>query len=1093
MSNQLKAMLEPFRSSWLFLFVLTGIALGAHGQTRIVCSENDTLRTNLIPIGTSGNWTLLEGGGNIIWVDSSSTPVTNLANGTNVFVWSFEENGNLFSDTIRLDYQVLLADAGLDQALCANEATMQATPSPDGMGIWQLESGIGEVETPNSPTSRITQLGVGRNVFSWTVSNGICPTLYDTVTILNYGFVQAEAGIDQDICNDRTNIEGNLPAFSNGFWSAIHPEIVFENPLAASTFVYSLQPGTNWLIWTLEIGNCASSKDTLLIKTASPLFAAYAGLDQQICANKTTLHANRPLFGQGSWRVLTGNGVLLSPESHVTQVENLNIGLHEFEFSIQNPPCATQADTIQIEVLEPLAALNISPDTAICTNATTLRVLQGGTAGGIWSRMYGSGELVNPQETETLVQQLAPGLSVFRFQENQTGNCPGRFADILITRNLPPSPVQENQSILICADKGNLQAEQPLIGQGRWEIINGNIEVANEFDPTSAFDLTGNEAQLRWLVENENCAAGAMVVNVRSSRSASAAFAGFDVGICETSANLEGNFTDGLPGIWTVISGSGTIDNPNQNETRIRNLAVGKNTFRWHIDPINCPENFDEVSIIRFEPPEIPFAGADTQICTSTWRMSATEPIRGIGSWNLLSGTANILEPNNPSTWVEGIGPGPHEFAWTVVHGPCRAETSTFTILNNNIANLASTGGNRRICTDSTVLSGNFPLNGDGVWTRISGSGSILNPFLNQAIVTNLSIGENRFRWTIAVPDCPTTFADQVIFVAQPPNQAFAGTDKNVCGSAVLLEGNEVQSGTSNWRLLAGSGRIAPADRQQTWVFGLSPGQHVLEYRIENAPCPASKDTVELTVQPHEVRAYAGENQWLCIGQTVLQGQWPAIGSGRWELVKGAGQIVEPESPVSQIFQLAFGETQLIWRVQQDSCMAADLVSLYRRDSHFTLGADTFLCSGTSFTLRSPENFTQRRWNTGDTIQNISVNRSGWYILRANSPESCPVMDSIYLLFGTCQTLQVSQPEHAYFRLLAYPNPANESIQIRVDPWQPMFELCVFDMLGKQMLHKIFANHPQETQIPIHAFPNGLYMLKVTYGDKTLTGRFLKH
>ncbi len=1085
-------MCEPSVSTWLFLWLFLGIINLNHGQVRIVCADNDTLTTAMIPIGTSGNWTLIEGGGNILWNDSTTSLVTGLARGTNVFVWSFEENGTLFSDTIRLLYQILLADAGIDQALCANEVSMQAISSPDGVGLWQLESGMGQIDEPTSPATRITQLGVGRNVFSWSISNGICTSMHDTVVILNYGFVQANAGIDQVICSERTTIQGNLPAFSNGYWSALQSGITFETPDSASTIVSQLRPGDNFLVWTLEIGNCASTKDTLVAKTASPLFAAFAGVDQRICENQASLHANRPTAGRGSWRVLEGAGLLINSQSHISQVENLSPGINSFEFTIENPPCLSSSDTITIEVLRIDIPLIASKDTIICSDEIVLRINNATSSGGRWVRTFGSGELANPQNPETQVRQLGFGLSVFRFLENQVGNCPSRFEDVLITRNLPPS-VAQAENITICADQGNLQASLPTVGEGRWEITNGNIEVENLQYATSRFQLSGNEAQLSWVVENGNCPASQVAVSIRSNQSAPQAFAGYDDAVCQTSALLDGNSSNGLPGLWTLVAGLGAIENPGSNQTRVQNLGIGVNVFRWQIDPQNCPENFTDVSIVRFEPPETPFAGADTQICTSTWRMLAANPVRGKGTWALVSGTADILEPENPGTLVTGIGPGSHEFSFTVVHGPCRAETSSITIWNNNIANLATTGGNMRICSDSTRLSGNFPLNGDGVWTRLSGTGIILNPFLNQAIVRNLSIGENRFRWNISVPDCPTTFAEQIIFVAEPPTRALAGSDRNVCGNAVLLEGNEAISGASNWQLLAGAGQIAQPNQQQIWVFGLSPGQHVLEYNIENAPCPASRDTLVLTVQPNEVRSYGGEDQLLCENQAVLAAQWPPIGNGRWELIHGGGQIIEPANPVSRILNLPFGQTLMLWSVQQNSCISADLVSLHRPAFNFSLGTDTFLCAGTSLTLRSPENSIQHRWNTGDTSQNISVSRSGWYSLKAFAAENCQVSDSIYVLFGFCETLKTEPTLTFDMKLVVYPNPAEDKIHIHVDPLLSIDDVFIYDFMGKQMLQQNYSYHQQHVQITLQTFPSGIYTVKVGTQNKTLNGRFLKN
>src|SRR5439155_6086632 len=75
------------------------------------------------------------------------------------------------------------ADAGADQAVCATTATMAGNTPTVGTGTWTLVSGAGTITTPGSPTSGITGLGVGANIFRWTISNAPCTASFDDVTI----------------------------------------------------------------------------------------------------------------------------------------------------------------------------------------------------------------------------------------------------------------------------------------------------------------------------------------------------------------------------------------------------------------------------------------------------------------------------------------------------------------------------------------------------------------------------------------------------------------------------------------------------------------------------------------------------------------------------------------------------------------------------------------------------------------------------------------------------------------------------------------------------------------------------------------------
>ena len=53
--------------------------------------------------------------------------------------------------------------------------------------MWTLVSGTGTITTPTSPTSGITGLGLGANVFKWTISSPPCASTSDQVTINNTG------------------------------------------------------------------------------------------------------------------------------------------------------------------------------------------------------------------------------------------------------------------------------------------------------------------------------------------------------------------------------------------------------------------------------------------------------------------------------------------------------------------------------------------------------------------------------------------------------------------------------------------------------------------------------------------------------------------------------------------------------------------------------------------------------------------------------------------------------------------------------------------------------------------------------------------
>lgn len=79
------------------------------------------------------------------------------------------------------------SNAGTNQTVCGTTATLAGNTATIGTGTWTLVSGSGTITAPGSATSTVTGLGIGANVFQWTISNPPCASSGTTVTITNTG------------------------------------------------------------------------------------------------------------------------------------------------------------------------------------------------------------------------------------------------------------------------------------------------------------------------------------------------------------------------------------------------------------------------------------------------------------------------------------------------------------------------------------------------------------------------------------------------------------------------------------------------------------------------------------------------------------------------------------------------------------------------------------------------------------------------------------------------------------------------------------------------------------------------------------------
>jgi gliding motility-associated-like protein len=86
--------------------------------------------------------------------------------------------------TIRFDRFPAKAYAGAKQTLHFKfQTVLDATPISVGEGIWTAVKGDLHFSDPESPSTQVTGLEMGSNTMEWTVTNGVCPSVSDRVSV----------------------------------------------------------------------------------------------------------------------------------------------------------------------------------------------------------------------------------------------------------------------------------------------------------------------------------------------------------------------------------------------------------------------------------------------------------------------------------------------------------------------------------------------------------------------------------------------------------------------------------------------------------------------------------------------------------------------------------------------------------------------------------------------------------------------------------------------------------------------------------------------------------------------------------------------
>src|SRR5205823_3925991 len=155
------------------------------------------------------------------------------------------------------------------------------------------------------------------------------------------------------------------------------------------------------------------------------------------------------------------------------------------------------------------------------------------------------------------------------------------------------------------------------------------------------------------------------------------------------------------------------------------------------------------VNITRDQGPTTSNAGSDQTVCSTTATLAGNTPTVGTGVWTVIAGSASVTSPGSPTSGVTALSAGANSFVWTIINGSCPASRDTTTITRDASPTTSNAGADQSICSTTATLAGNTPTVGAGAWTVISGSGTVTTPSSATSGVTSVSVGVNRFVWTI--------------------------------------------------------------------------------------------------------------------------------------------------------------------------------------------------------------------------------------------------------------------------------------------------------------------------------------------------------
>ncbi|NCT92778.1 MAG: hypothetical protein GXC72_00005, partial [Chitinophagaceae bacterium] len=905
---------------------------GSLGNDATVCANVNSGSLNLSGNnGTITGWeySINNGGSwNSITNTSSTYNYNNLA-ATTIFRVAVQSGvcNPAYSNyaTITVVPPVSLPNAGTDTAVCnLAAAPLHASLPASGSGLWSFISGPSAVSFSNTadPNAIVNSLTTGTYQFEWTLSNGVCTNLKDTVQLIVYpATVPGVVSAGSTVCAGTNSATLTLSAYTGNItgWQFSTDNGTTWNNIANTTNTITVNNLTTTTQYraSVQSGVCNTLYSTIsTITVLQPVTTANAGPDMQLCAVASTpLQGNTPTSGTGTWAALPGNPSTVTfsnPNNPTTTVNGLVPGTYQFEWTISNGVCTDSKDIVVVTIDPMTVPGTLAAGQTVCATGNSGSISLTGYTGNInnweWSDNNGTSWNTIANNTVNHTFNNLTTTTLFRAIV-KSGSCAALPSNtVTITVLPPPTTANAGTDFAVCNVTATaLSANTPTSGTGTWTALPGNpstVTFTNPNNPnTTVNGLVPGTYQFEWTISNGACTDSKDTVQliVYPATVPGVVSAGSTVCAGTNSATLTlSAYTGNITG-WQFSTDNGTTWNNIANTTNtitVNNLTT-TTQYRASVQSGVCNTLYSTISTITvLQPVTTANAGPDMQLCAvASTPLQGNTPTSGTGTWAALPGnpsTVTFSNPNNPTTTVNGLVPGTYQFEWTISNGVCTDSKDIVVVTIDPMTVPGTLAAGQTVC--ATGNSGSISLTGYtgniNNWEWSDNNGTSWNTIANNTVnhtFNNLTT-TTLFRAIVKSGSCAALPSNTVtITVLPPPTTANAGTDFAVCNvTATALSANTPTSGTGTWTALPGNPSTVTftnPNNPNTTVNGLVPGTYQFEWTISNGACTDSKDTVQVTIVPATTAGILGTDATVCA----------TANSGTLTLTGNNGQIVQWE------------------------------------------------------------------------------------------------------------------------------------------------------------------------------------------------------
>jgi hypothetical protein len=441
----------------------------------------------------------------------------------------------------------------------------------------------------------------------------------------------AAAGNAQTVCGDTAILSGNNPTYGTGVWTVINGTGNFDNINQSGTRVTGLTNGPNTFQWTITTAApCPASSSNVVITSLPVPNASFSYGNSTYCLN--TNNPTPTITGtSGGLFTATPSGLSINTADGTIDLTNSNPGVYAVSYSISG--ICPASSSVTLTILSPDNSSFNYPQSVICKSGNVLIPSITGLPGGSFTAVPSGLSLSSASGI------IDPGLSTsgnYTVTYGSNGNCP-TSTDVQIEIIDAPQ-ASFNYTGPYCNTGTN---PLPILNAGSvagtFSVQPAGLLFANA--ATGEINLTASQ-EGTYIVTNTipastNCPAISSNATVAIVQAPTLANAGNPQSVCGPVTTLSGNNPVFGTGLWSIISGGGTLVSPTNPSTIIQNLSAGPNVIQWTIESSPpCPSSSSQVTIISIPKPELTNPLNATICSGGTTAINLTGNVASTFSWS---------------------------------------------------------------------------------------------------------------------------------------------------------------------------------------------------------------------------------------------------------------------------------------------------------------------------------------------------------------------------------------------------------------------------------------------------------------------------